>query len=673
MDARLKNHEAERPEISGVKAYDTTNKSSRERKQQQWESHREEIHDLYMMENRTLKKTVQIMRDKYNFTPSERKFKEQLKSWEFEKNITAVDMGFIAAKQSSRIKEEGKCTMFYSRGIEINPKRIDAFKKRINQPTEEIENTATPQNITYRTPSPEDNFDTLAAEQLQSEAFIYNSARHSSLEMHNADFIPSVVESIEDAKSPKNTFHTRLAEPNEHHSPRPLEINDEGSSRSSINSPYDKYAEPPHDRENSSELPSAVPVREEESQIRSQSLDLSPLEASPSPSAIQLGPTTIFEHEYEDNVARPEGLSPNAVKQNAERHRERGKFAKAATEYLRLVDIFVQEKGKSSVEVFETLAELADIYQAQGKLPESIEAYRRVVAGYKEIFGASSLETLRAVHSLGKVLEEGDLYGEAETCYRQAITGFVEFGTSGLLDRLDCQSFLGELLSDTGRDEEALQLLIPLLASYRKLGLHHREISILGSLIEKRLGERIDIDYRRFPEVLCEGIHLASIYCQLLQYGLADSLLSRVIPKPELLDDVKYNIEKMYGYMEYGNVKLRLNCLEQAKNCLSLAKVTLESYNRHDDPVVAVVDSRILDLKFRFAKPIEWNNLELSKKMLRMCMKKMGDQSNFRDQDEESRNCGEMATNADSSSCKYGITFSTTDITGISLSEFYNG
>jgi hypothetical protein len=69
MGDELKDHEAERPDVSGVNAYDTTNKSSRERKQQQWESHREEIHGLYMMENRTLKKTMQIMRDKYNFTP----------------------------------------------------------------------------------------------------------------------------------------------------------------------------------------------------------------------------------------------------------------------------------------------------------------------------------------------------------------------------------------------------------------------------------------------------------------------------------------------------------------------------------------------------------------------------------------------------------------------------
>jgi hypothetical protein len=33
MDAELKDHEVEKPEVSGVKAYDTTNKSSRERKQ----------------------------------------------------------------------------------------------------------------------------------------------------------------------------------------------------------------------------------------------------------------------------------------------------------------------------------------------------------------------------------------------------------------------------------------------------------------------------------------------------------------------------------------------------------------------------------------------------------------------------------------------------------------
>lgn len=258
--------------------------------------------------------------------------------------------------------------------------------------------------------------------------------------MHNADFIHSGVKSIEDANSLDSTFHTPLAESNDYPFSRSPEMHNEGSSPRSINSPYGTCDTPPQERESSNELLSVVPMHEEESHIQSRSLDLPPLETFPSPSCIQLVPPTIFEHEYEHNMARSGDLSPNKIRNKAERHRESGKFAEAATEYLLLIDIFVQERGQGSVEVFDTLAELADIYQAQGKLRESTKAYRRVVAGYKGIFGASSLETLRAIHSLGKVLEEVGLYRGAETCYWQAIAGFEELGTSGLLDRLDWKS-----------------------------------------------------------------------------------------------------------------------------------------------------------------------------------------------------------------------------------------
>jgi tetratricopeptide (TPR) repeat protein len=555
----------------------------------------------------------------------------------------------------------------------------------------DIMGVATPQHITYHTPSPEDNYDALAAEQLHNEAILSNSTRHTLFAENNADFLSGTVEYIEGASSPGGAYHTQLAESNGYPLSRPLEMRDELSAPSSISSPHGTPYTPLQERESIYFLTPEL-ICEEESDTQLRSVDLPPLQTFHSAASVQLAPPTIFEQEYEDNMASPEGVLPNTIKNKAESHRERGEFAEAASEYLRLVDVFVQEKGQGSVEVFETFAELADIYQAEGKLPESIEAYRRVVSGYKGIFGASSLETLRTIHNLGKVLEEDDLYEEAETCYRQAITGFEELGTSGFLDRLDCQGFLGDLLSDTGRDEEALQLFIPLLASYNELGLHHRKISILGSLLEvynglensqklhatiqdlhKLLDERIDIDYRSIPEVLWEGIHLGSIYGQLLEYELADSLLSQVIPKLELLDDVKYKIEKLYGYMEYGNVKLRLNCLEQAERCLSLAKVTLENCNRHDDPVAAFVDSRVLVLEFRSAKPIQRNTMELSKQKLREFMKKMGDQGNFRDMDEESRTGGEVATNTDASSCKYGVSFSETDITGISHSEFYTG
>jgi hypothetical protein len=47
-----------------------------------------------------------------------------LKHWAFEKNITATEMGFVAAKGESRSREQGKSTTFYTRGIKINPKKL---------------------------------------------------------------------------------------------------------------------------------------------------------------------------------------------------------------------------------------------------------------------------------------------------------------------------------------------------------------------------------------------------------------------------------------------------------------------------------------------------------------------------------------------------------------------
>lgn len=43
--------------------------SRRWRKHQEWESHREEIYEIYMKEGNTLEKTIQVMKDKYGFAP----------------------------------------------------------------------------------------------------------------------------------------------------------------------------------------------------------------------------------------------------------------------------------------------------------------------------------------------------------------------------------------------------------------------------------------------------------------------------------------------------------------------------------------------------------------------------------------------------------------------------
>ena len=390
------------------------------------------------------------------------------------------------------------------------------------------------------------------------------------------------------------------------------------------------------------------------------------------------------------------GMSLEEVRNIAEGHKKRGNLAEAASEYLRLVDILCQEEGNDTTPTLEALSQLADIYQAQGKLPESAAAYRRVVAGYTKIFGSSAIETLRTIHSLGKVLEESDDYESAESCYRKAIAGLEGLGASGLLDRLNCQAFLGDLLSDMERHDEALETLSPILAGYEDLGLPHRTLSILGSLLEiciylmdgqrvqtivhdmqRLLDERIEIDYNKFPEVLLEGVHLASVYSSQWKLSLAESLMARVIPKLELLNDAKYETEKLYGYVECGNLNLRLKHLEQAAYYLGLAKEVLLKLNRYgsfNDPVAAFVDAGLCKIAIYSHRTNQLREgFALNQERL---LAMIGVTAESRDTDDEvlsdgSRTVGDDATNAETASYKYGVTFSTTDITGISESEFF--
>jgi hypothetical protein len=61
---------------------------------------------------------------------SERKWKEKLKEWNFDKNISAIDMSVIVAKAEKRLHEEGKETVFFMGKSQITRERIEQFKRR---------------------------------------------------------------------------------------------------------------------------------------------------------------------------------------------------------------------------------------------------------------------------------------------------------------------------------------------------------------------------------------------------------------------------------------------------------------------------------------------------------------------------------------------------------------
>jgi hypothetical protein len=61
---------------------------------------------------------------------SERKWKEKLKEWKFDKNISATDMGVLVAKAGKRMRDEGKMTVFFLGESQITRDRIEQFKRR---------------------------------------------------------------------------------------------------------------------------------------------------------------------------------------------------------------------------------------------------------------------------------------------------------------------------------------------------------------------------------------------------------------------------------------------------------------------------------------------------------------------------------------------------------------
>ncbi|KAE9382100.1 hypothetical protein N431DRAFT_321551 [Stipitochalara longipes BDJ] len=376
-------------------------------------------------------------------------------------------------------------------------------------------------------------------------------------------------------------------------------------------------------------------------------------------------------------------------------HKQAGNLEGASAVYLRVIDRYTHTYGGQSALTLKTLSILAEIYQDQGLLPLSIEAYEKVVNGYKTIYGTSALETLKAVHSLAKAVEENTdqpNLQKAESLYRRAIAGFEMLGREGLAPRLSSQQFLGDLLCDAKRYKEAKPLLIAAVNGYATLGLVHLEIVALGSLLElfnavkdghnltraiskmrKLLEEQIGTDQGKLPEVLIEGIHLASVYSDSFEFEEAESLLSRIVPKLERLSDARFGIEKVYGYLEYGCLHQKKQRWGEASNYLRLAQDGLNKLGRYSDPVVRNVEARLVEIE-RFSGGAH-DIPELSKETLEQGFGAL--RQNHRGASEADRasrgtkSIREEASEAGTSSCKIGITFSDSDIADVSHSQYY--
>jgi hypothetical protein len=73
---------------------------------------------------------ISFPRMRLTYDHSERKWKEKLKEWKFDKNISATDMSVLVAKAGKRMRDEGKRTVFFLGESQITRERIEQFKRR---------------------------------------------------------------------------------------------------------------------------------------------------------------------------------------------------------------------------------------------------------------------------------------------------------------------------------------------------------------------------------------------------------------------------------------------------------------------------------------------------------------------------------------------------------------
>jgi Clr5 domain len=76
----------------------------RARSDQKWSRYKEEIRSFYINQDKTLEDTMQMI----DLPASERKWKQQLKEWGFQKNLPASHMAILVAKREQGLRDYGK-------------------------------------------------------------------------------------------------------------------------------------------------------------------------------------------------------------------------------------------------------------------------------------------------------------------------------------------------------------------------------------------------------------------------------------------------------------------------------------------------------------------------------------------------------------------------------------
>ncbi|CEL08366.1 hypothetical protein ASPCAL11517 [Aspergillus calidoustus] len=149
----------------------------RPRRSEDWNKYRATIETLYRDDQLKLRDVKRIMERDHKFVASEKQYKDRLAAWNIRKNIKAKEVNVMIRKQAKRAAR-GKQTVFRVAGQKVDTKRIARFQRRYQngtswdaghetpgrpvEPHRESPEPATPSDMSYYTPEPDERATTLS-------------------------------------------------------------------------------------------------------------------------------------------------------------------------------------------------------------------------------------------------------------------------------------------------------------------------------------------------------------------------------------------------------------------------------------------------------------------------------------------------------------------------------
>jgi tetratricopeptide (TPR) repeat protein len=356
----------------------------------------------------------------------------------------------------------------------------------------------------------------------------------------------------------------------------------------------------------------------------------------------------------------------------------------AVPAYLDAIEQRAQVSGGESASVCGLLSRLASIYITTGRLEESISAYRRAIAPYRGLLESALPDMCQLAEAL---IEQGE-YEEAEDIFRRAIQILVKAGDQERITSYNLK--LVELLQKLNRHEDAIDILHPLLntqmeinsddfasilctlgslkSSYEKLypgGQCSGAIARMSSVAE---GTRFDSD-----ELFQGFLSIADSFSSEGEFRIATSMYKAV---STVYEDSNPGYRKALYLYYYAKHLSRIQDYAAVLLYLQASVAILVELGRREGKLAHRVRSFLNSIRGVLERvPTSRDMLD---NILKIQALLSGSRSTITSSDSrnvirladelESEGKSEMRTTTTSN--KYGVTFSVSDITGISLSEF---